>query len=108
MCRSIEHRQAARGAAAGDVPPVAAIRSAAAKPQEQRKSRHANMDARRPQFSFLRSFLMISRRALAYSSMIRRASSEREGLGFDASFLPGLVYQAGSWPDGSRRTKRGR
>jgi hypothetical protein len=30
---------------------------------------------------------MISRRALAYSSMMRRASSEREGLGFGGSLF---------------------
>jgi len=59
------------------------------------------------QFRRRRSFLMISRRALAYSSMIRRASSEREGLGLGSSLLG-----AGSsgWfmaQIGQRRTKRG-
>ena len=34
------------------------------------------------QFSFLRSFLMISRSSFAYSSVIRRSSCGRESLGF--------------------------
>ncbi|MGY8686099.1 hypothetical protein Q2941_51705, partial [Bradyrhizobium sp. UFLA05-153] len=36
-----------------------------------------------------RSFLMISRRSSAYSSMIRRASSNREGWGFEACLPAG-------------------
>lgn len=42
---------------------------------------------RRSQFKRLRIFSMISRRSAMYSSIIRNASSEREGRGSGASLL---------------------
>lgn len=42
-------------------------------------------EAGKPQCRRWRSFLMISRRSAAYSSITRRASSKRDGLGMGAS-----------------------
>ncbi|MET4218145.1 hypothetical protein ABIB00_003362 [Bradyrhizobium sp. LB14.3] len=68
------------------------------------RSKRASCPLRRAsQLRCRRRFLMISRRSSAYSSMMRRASSKREGLGSGASLCgPG----SSDWlmPKGSPRT----
>ena len=51
-----------------------------------------------------RSFLMISRRLFAYSSIVRRTSAARDGLASFAASLPGFGFSSGGFITGRCRT----
>jgi hypothetical protein len=58
------------------------------------------------QFSFLRSFRIISRSSFAYSSMIRRSSCERESLA-SGTFLLGSGRSIAFMVNGSSDNQKG-